>query len=70
MRGRWTVLVAAVCVSLMSGVARADFTLTGSQHLDVSDHHGFGKLYDSSTATILPGGVVGFAYLYGTSGMI
>ena len=46
--------VLAVLVSAVTG--RADFVLTGTQHLDVTQSHDEGTLHDSSTADILSGG--------------
>ena len=51
-------LVAAVLVSAVAGTGRADFVLSGSEHLNVNLAHDIGILYDSSTANVVSGGNV------------
>ena len=56
-------VVAVLFAGWMAGMARADFSLYGSEQLTVNTtHHQYGWLYNQSTATITgPGGVL---YLY------
>jgi len=49
-------------VGLMAGTARADFVRQGTQHLDVTTSHDTGILYDTSTANVLAGGSISYAY--------
>ncbi len=54
-------LVAVTCLAATS--AQADFTLIGSQHLDVTSSHNNGILYDTSTAEITGSGAISYAYV-------
>jgi len=49
-----TMVVALCC----AGQARADFVLSGSEHLEVNSSHGRGDLNDSSTVDLLLGGSI------------
>jgi len=56
--------VAAAVV--LAGTARANFVLTGTEHLNVNTSHTTGVLYDSSTADVT-GGYVSYLYANDTS---
>lgn len=61
------VVVVAAALLLAAGVARADFFLSGTQHLDVATSHQTGVLYDSSTADVLTDGYIQNAYVNDTA---
>ncbi len=61
------VLVAAVLTLMISAAARADFSLIGTEHLDVTWSHANGYLSDSSTADVLDGGSVSVLYAHDSS---
>jgi hypothetical protein len=52
------VAVAMILVGLLAGQALGDFTLTDHQQLTVDTYYENGWLYDTSQATIVPGGQV------------
>ena len=56
-------VLAAVLVLAATGMARADFVLSGDLHLDVTTWHTTGYLYDTSTADLLQGGYIESAYV-------
>ncbi|MDP6044813.1 MAG: PEP-CTERM sorting domain-containing protein [Phycisphaerae bacterium] len=60
-------VTAIVLIGLTASIARANFTLTGSQQMTVNTQHTSGKLYDQSEVTILSGGAVTRIYAYDTS---
>jgi hypothetical protein len=47
--------ILVLAVMLVAGTARADFTLTGTQHMDVTSNVTTGVLWDSSSVDILSG---------------
>ncbi len=53
-------LVAAVCSSLHG---QEQFQVYGTDHMDVNSEYEGGSLYDSSTATLLPGGSAQWVYV-------
>jgi hypothetical protein len=57
------VTVAGMVISALVGAARADFVLTGNQHLDVTQEHNMGILWDTSTADVLGAGNISTAYV-------
>jgi hypothetical protein len=71
---KWQLVVWMAAVVLLAGPARADFMLTGDQHLDVDSAHDYGYLGtepggdvtagETSSATLLSGGSATFLYAY------
>jgi len=61
------ILMAVILALVVSEAARADFSLTGIEHLDVTSHHANGNLSDSSTADVLNGGSVSVLYAHDSS---
>lgn len=57
------IMTAGLGLALAAGTARADFILSGTQHLDVATSHATGVLYNSSTADVLTGGYINKAYV-------
>ena len=53
-------MVATLAVAVR---ARADFVLTGTEHLDVSSAHDVGGMWDTSTADLLYGGRISTTYV-------
>ena len=62
---RWLILVLATVaiVLVIAGTGRADFVLLGNDHLEVASVHETGILYDSSTADVVVGGRITYAYV-------
>ena len=59
-----TMVVAVVLFTGWSAVtAQADFKLTGTEHLDITESHALGVLYDSSTADVIGDGYVDWVYV-------
>ena len=56
-------------LAVVAGPARANFDLTGSQHLDVNVSPDVGNLYDSSTADVVEGGDISTANLHNASSL-
>ena len=57
------ILMAAALVLTVAGEARANFILTGSDHLDVTSSHSTGELWNSSTADVKASGQINSAYV-------
>ena len=57
------VTVVGMVISAFVGAARADFVLTGNEHMDVTEDHGVGILWDVSTADVLGAGNIYTAYV-------
>ena len=56
-------VVAFLLGGWMAGTARANFVLEDTGHLDVTTLHDTGVLWNSSTADVLTGGYIGYAYV-------
>jgi len=57
MKSRHMLIVVALVLTA-EGAGRADFVLTGTEHLDVTTSHTTGTLFDASTADVLAGGYI------------
>ncbi|KKM02169.1 hypothetical protein LCGC14_1785700 [marine sediment metagenome] len=63
------VILCAVVV-MIADTGRADFILSGSEHLEVDSLHDVGILYDSSTANVVAGGRIASVYVNDAGGLI
>lgn len=61
------VCAVAVVVVIATGVQAGDFTLTGTDHKDVTTYYPNGYLYDHSSANLLVGGYADDLWTYNTS---
>jgi len=59
--------LSAAAVVVLAPTARADFVLTGTEHLNVNASHDTGVLWDSSTANVLAAGKIYNLYANDTS---
>jgi len=57
------ILIAVALVLTAAAAAKADFVLTGAQHMDVTTSHTQGLLFNASTADVLAGGHIESAYV-------
>jgi hypothetical protein len=57
------VTVAGMVIWAFVGAARADFVLTGNEHMEVTQSHLLGILWDTSTADVRAGGDIYMAYV-------
>ncbi|MFC1793869.1 PKD domain-containing protein [Planctomycetota bacterium] len=55
MKRKSILALAIVALMLATGMARADFVFTGTQHMDVTSNHSMDVLWDSSSVNILSG---------------
>ncbi len=68
MKTRYLVMLLGLLLQMaIVDSVRADFNLTGSQHLDVDSAHASGTLNESSTALVMLGGSITHAYINDTS---
>ena len=58
LRYRLLSICCGVAILLAAGTAQANFTLSGTQHLDLADSHSTGTLNDYSSVDVLAGGAI------------
>jgi len=64
MKTKWMIgLMTLFFAGWSAGTARANFVLEDTGHLDVTTSHDTGVLWNSSTADVLTGGYIGYAYV-------
>jgi len=64
MKTKWLIgLMMLFFAGWSAGTARANFVLEDTGHLDVTTSHDTGVLWNSSTADVLTGGYIGYAYV-------